>query len=208
MAWEPDYITSDELKTEVRIPLTDTQDDALIARVITSASRSVDLYTKRQYGATATAEARYYSPWFDEDLNRWVAYIDDIMTVAALAVAIDDDDDNTFSASLTSSEYVLLPRNAAQKSRPWTRISILNSAHSQPLRRPESLRITATYGWTSVPVTIKNATMLQASRYFDRRNSPYGVEGKPDNNSDQELLQELDPDVELMLKGYRRMVKP
>lgn len=208
MAWEPDYITSNELKVEVRIPLDDTQDDALIARAITSASRSVDLFTKRQFGATATAEARYYSPWYDEDLRRWVAYIDDIMTIASLAVAIDNSDDNTFTAVLASGEYIMHPRNAAQKTRPWTRISILSSASHQPIRRPECVRITATYGWTSVPVTIKNATMLQASRYFDRRNSPYGVEGKPDDNSDQELLRELDPDVQLMLRGYRRLVKP
>jgi hypothetical protein len=66
------------------------------------------------------------------------------------------------------------------------------------------VQVTATWGWTAVPATIKKATLLQASRFYKRRDAPFGVAGSPDMGSEMRLLAKVDPDVEVMLGDYRR----
>jgi hypothetical protein len=205
MAWEPDYLTLEQCKHALRI--TDDVDNAEISRAITAASRLVDLATNRQFGLVAAAEARYYTPWYDQDLRRWVVEIDDLMTTTDLAVAIDTGDTETYDTTVAAAEYTLRPRNAVLKNRPWTQVSLLASA-SAPMRRPDSVRITARWGWSAVPVTIEEAMQLQMSRLFARRDSPHGVAGSPESGSEVRLLAKLDPDVEVTVKAYRRAVRP
>lgn len=67
-----DYATLDEVKTHVGITSTDTTLDDFIAERITSVSRQIDNYCRRQfYATTATRYYDYQSPWklwLDEDL--------------------------------------------------------------------------------------------------------------------------------------------
>jgi len=204
MAWEPDYVTSTQAKSELRIK--DELDDIQIARAITSASRAIDRYALRQFGQLASVEARYYTPWYDEDLRRWVCEIDDIQDLTAVVVAVDTGDDDTYDATLAASEYVFRPRNAASKLRPYTQVSIKNTA-SQPMQRSDSVKVTGKWGWTSVPTTIEEACLLQISRLIWRRDAPAGVAGSPAQGSEVRLLAKLDPDVEVMVDAYRRLVK-
>lgn len=204
MAWEPDYVTVTEAKTELRI--TDDVDNATIANKITSASRSIDLFCKRQFGVLAAAEARYYTPWYDEDLRRWVCEIHDIQTTTDLVVKIDTGDDDTYETTLSASDYILRPRNAASTLRPWTQLAIKSSA-SQPMRRSDSVYVEGRWGWTTVPTTIKDATLLQVNRLLFRRDAPAGVAGSPSSGSEIRLLAKLDPDVEVMVKAYQRLVR-
>jgi len=55
-----------------------------------------------------------------------------------------------------------------------------------------------------VPTTVKQATLLQASRVFARREAPFGVAGSPDMGSELRLLEKVDPDVAVMLVPYVR----
>lgn len=55
----------------------------------------------------------------------------------------------------------------------------------------------------SAPSPIRQATLLQASRLFVRKNSPYGIAGSPDMGSELRLLAKLDPDVEVLVRPYR-----
>lgn len=205
MAWEPDYVTRVEAKSQLRIP--DELDDAQIDRAITSASRAIDRFTKRQFGQLAAAEARYYSPWYDRDLRRWVCEIDDLMSTTDLAVVLDTGDDDVYDVTLTAAQYVLRPQNAASNLRPWEQLAVAQSA-TAPSRRRDSVRITALWGWSSVPTTIEEATLLQVSRLIWRRDAPAGVAGSPATGSEVRLLAKLDPDVEVMVNTYRRMLKP
>lgn len=204
MTWEPDYVTLAQAKKEIRIP--DDQDDASISSKITAASRAIDRFTLRQFGQLAAAEARYYTPWYDEDLRRWVVEIDDTFGTVDFAVALDLGDDDTYSTALASSDWVLRPRNAASKLRPYTQLAIKSSA-SQPMSRADSVRIIEKWGWTSIPTTIQEATLLQVSRLLWRRDAPAGVSISRDGSSQLRLLAKLDPDVEVMVNGYRRLVK-
>lgn len=200
MAWAPDYVTTTELASFIRIP--DTADDAVLARSISAASRAVDRTCNRQFGQTAAVEERYYTPVWDRKRWRWIAEIDDVMTSTGLLVDFDESKDETFSLSIASSDYVLRPRNAAAKSRPWT--ELLFSGDVTLSCYEDGLRVTARYGWTAVPEAVKEATLLQASRLVMRRDAPFGVAGSSDGQGELRLLNKVDPDVEVVLGDYVR----
>lgn len=198
MAWAPAYITSSEFKTALGI--TTLTEDARIARSIEAASRAVDLGCNRQFGSVA-AEERYYVARLRPDTGRWVAQIDDVMgTVAAMVVENDDGD--------TITDYRLEPRNAAREGMPYTRLSIGVDSSVFPVYPGYELAVTYAWGWTAVPDTIKEATHLQASRFFARRESPYGVAGSPDLGNELRLLAKLDADVAVMVSKYVRPRRP
>lgn len=190
MAWAPDYVTDSELKAYLRI--SDTVDDAQIALAITAASRAVDRHTNRQFGLTAAVEDRTYTARWDSDRCKYVVYVDDFMTEVGLVV---EDD-----AGTAITDYVLKPSNSSDKGEPWTHL-VLNSGANC---REDGLVVTAKWGWTAVPTTVKQATLLQASRFFKRRDAPFGVAGSPELGSELRLLAKVDPDVAVVLGPYLR----
>lgn len=201
MAWAPDYVTATELKTYLR--LSDADDDALVAQVITAASRAVDHHCNRQFGTAGGA--RYYRPLWDRQSSRWTVVIDDLTDDTGMAIAIDTEGDDTFAGAVTL--YTLLPRNAEANGRPWTQLAISHLSDVQPCRPTvEEVRVTVdAWGWTAVPTAVKEATMLQAARFYTRRDAPFGVAGSPDTGSELRLLARLDPDVAVSLRAYVRV---
>ena len=188
MAWAPDYTDLATLKSYLRI--SDTVDDVELALYITAASRSIDVSTNRQFGVVASAEARKYVSVYDRHRSLYVINIDDLMTTTGLVV------DNEAGTTLASSDYTLEPLNAAQESKPWTQITTSDSEGI--------FDITGLWGWAAVPDTVEAATLLQAARFFQRRNAPFGVAGSPETGSEVRLLDKLDPDVKVMINTYKR----
>lgn len=199
MAWAPDYVTSAELKAFLRI--SDTDDDAQVALAIAAASRAVDTHCGRQFGVVAAAEQRFYTGQWDRRLCRWVVVVDDLMSTSNFAAITVDADGDTVG---TVDDYVLEPRNAAAKGRPWTQILVRPDSTYKPTGARDEVAVTALWGWSAVPSAVKQATLLQASRIFARRNSPYGIAGSPDDGSEMRLLARVDPDVAVTLSPYRR----
>lgn len=199
MAWKPDYVTLAEMKVQLGIDPLDTEDDALLAVMITTASRAVDDETNRQFGS-ANGERFYRAEWRDE-LDAYVAVIDDLMSTAGLVVENGDGDAIT--------DYELEPLNAAADGLPWERLVIPREGAVLPTSPRYRLAVTAApWGWTAVPAQAKGATRLQVSRLFARRESPYGVAGSPDLGSEIRLLAKLDPDVAVAVAGLIRTKRP
>lgn len=195
MAWAPDYATVDQLRAYESV--SDTADDAELTFAIAAASRAVDRFTNRQFGLVAAPEDRYYTAHRDRTRRRWIVEIDDLMTVDGLAVSYDTAEDGTYSAFIE--EYALRPVNAAPNGRPWTEILLQSAGDSDA-----GVEVRARFGWTAIPQPIVQATLLQASRIFNRKNAPFGVAGSPDAGSEMRLLARIDPDVEVVLAPYRR----
>lgn len=193
MAWAPDYATLAELKSFVRI--TDTADDAELTVALTSGARAIDTHCNRQFGKTDSAEQRLYTARPDYKRGKWVIDVDDFQTVSGLVVTI---------GGTATTEFTKEPVNAAAKGRPWTRLSIDPAATVKPTGEEYEIAITIVWGWTTVPVAVKEANELQSSRFFSRRNSPYGIAGSPDQGSELRLLSRVDPDVGVALRSYVR----
>lgn len=200
-----DYVTLQELKSFLRI--TDVNDEPELSIAIAAASRAIDQATGRHFGQAETADARYYNAcrpnWNNGFGGRYVLETADISTVTSLTVKTDLDDNATFETTLTiNTDFRLWPWNASSEARPWERI-VLTSGQSFPTQL-RGIEVTAKWGWTAVPPAIKQATLLQASRFFSRRNSPYGIAGSPDLGNELRLLARVDPDVMVVVAPYKR----
>lgn len=203
MAWQPLYATIAELKSKLRIPSGDTQDDSELTGAVTAASRAIDHATNRQFGQVSPVEARVYSARWDRTWCRWVVDTDDISSSTGLLVAVDDNDDQVFDKSIT--DFRLAPVNEDEKGRPWTQIVVNSDSANVPTKAKDSVQVTALWGWAAVPATIKEATLLQAERFYYRREAPFGVAGSPSVGSEIRLLSMVDPDVAVMVRSYRRV---
>lgn len=184
MTWQPDYITLQEFKDYKKIG--DTVDDVDLSLDITAASRAVDDCCNRQFGLVAAEERTYFATYWD---CGWITEIDDLMSTAGLVVELE---------GTATVDYTLLPVNAAQKGKPWTRIKVVNACQG------DELTMTAPWGWTAFPPSVKFATRLQADRFSVRRDSPWGVAGSPQLGNEMRLLSKVDPDVRVALKSYIR----
>lgn len=184
MAWKPDYITVDQLKNYKQIG--DTEDDVSLALAVTSASRAVDICTGRQFGQVDSPEVRTFTAVYDRHRGIYVCPIDDLATVTGTLLDGEELD-----------EANLFPRNAVKKGKVWTELQVESVGDHD---------ITGPWGWPAFPQTVVHATLLQASRFAARRDSPYGVAGAPNvtGAGDLRLLSKVDPDVAVMLKDYTR----
>lgn len=186
--WKPDYVTVALLKDYLRVD--DTDDDALYALYISTASRAVDDWCGRQFGATEDPELRKFVSTWDRARCAYVASIDDLPSTTGLVVEID-------GAALTiDDDFTLEPVNAPAKGKPYERLVT---------SRGGRLDMTAdVWGWSTTPASVQTGVLLQSSRLEARRDSPFGVAGSPSEGSELRLLAALDPDLQTSLRPFRR----
>jgi len=65
------------------------------------------------------------------------------------------------------------------------------------------VQVTGTWGWSSVPTAIKQATIMSATRLYKRYDSPLGVLGFGDLGVVR--ISRIDPDIASLLMPYRRI---
>jgi hypothetical protein len=197
MAITNGYASLQETKSALRI--TDSVDDSLLEMAIESASRLIDGYAGRQFFSSGTA-TRYYTA--DDD---FVCEIDDISS-SNITLVTAMDADAVFDTTWATTDYQLEPLNAVLDGQAWpyTRIRAVGD-YLWPISGGEALvKLTAVFGWPAVPIAIKQATIIQASRIFKRLDSPLGVAGFGDLGV-MRVSSSLDPDVAQLVAPYRRL---
>ena len=197
MALTNAYCTLSDLKTSLAIE--DIADDTALEAAILTASRMVDDYTGRFFyrdGTTAAPVVRYYTAqdWY-------TCNVDDFVSLTQIAT--DDNFDQLYTTIWESNDYMVEPVNNPRRGWPLTRLLAIDS-YIFPYNLPQSVKVTAVWGWPSVPAEISMATKLQASRLFIRRQSPFGIAGTPDLGTVR-LSSRLDPDVEALIRPFRKM---
>ncbi len=193
-SWAPPYAEAADLRRYMSLPAVDTMDQAdqdldtyIYDPAIEAASRIIDVSAGRQFGQVASAEERFYTPWYSPHNAAWYIDIDDLVDDTGLAVEIAGVD--------VTADCILLPRNAGAKLKPWTMLLVPSDGEAS---------VTAVWGWDGFPAAIVNATLLQASRLVKRRDAPFGVAGSPDMGNEIRLLAKIDVDVEVLIRAYRR----
>lgn len=185
MAWKPAYATTADLAGWLGVG-----DDPELALAIEAASRAIDHHCGRQFGRDDTATSRVYQPFLHQ--HHWAVFTDDLM-VTPIGVT----DDNG-----TITDYTLAPTNAVAEGTPWRRIDL----RERPVGMVE---VTATFGWASVPDAIKQACLIQAARWYDRR---YNISGSVIEKRVDDVeykwgggvnAAQLDTDVQALLAPYR-----
>jgi len=190
------YCTLAEIKASLNI--TDSVDDTALESAVTAASRMIDDYTERFFyvnGSVGSPVTRYYTA-----LDPYTINIDDITTVSEIAT--DDNFDRTFGTVWSTTDYMVEPINNPTKSWPYNRVLAIGS-YIFPYQLPQSVRVKGVWGFTAVPAEVNMAALIQSSRLFGRRQSPFGIAGSPDLGTVR-LYSRLDADVEVLLRPYRK----
>ena len=94
------------------------------------------------------------------------------------------------------------PVNNPKKGWPYTRILAIGS-QVFPYFFPQTVKMTGVFGFPQVPYEVELACKIQASRLFVRKQSPFGIAGSVELGTVR-LNSRLDPDVEMLLKTFRR----
>lgn len=194
MATTNGYCTLAELKASLDI--TDTIDDGILERAITSASRTIDRYCARNfYKVTAT---RLYSP-----RDSYVCDIDDLVSLTSLKTT--DDDTQTFDLTWSASDYQLEPLNGVVDGMPtpYTRIRAIGDYTFQTLDGEASVRVQGVFGFDTIPDEVSYATIIQASKLYKRKDSPLGVISG--EYGAMRVGVRLDPQVTELVDAWRRI---
>ena len=195
MAITNGYATLAEVKASLRI--TDDLDDALLETAIESASRMIDGYTARTFSNAGTATRNFAAT---DALN---LIIDDAISVSE--VSSTDEVGDTYVV-WDANDFQLEPLNGRSDGlyMPYTGIRAVGD-YTWPVVDQQALcRITGVWGWASVPIAIKQATVIQSSRLFKRLDSPLGIAGFGDMGAIR-VNRYLDSDVEQLAMPFRIM---
>ncbi|HLA25224.1 MAG TPA: hypothetical protein VJ206_07510 [bacterium] len=170
----PRYLTLEEFKGSKELTNTVFADDDL-TRALNAAEGEIEgLCGRRFWSDTAATNVRYYTPTSPNLL-----LVDDVITLTSLLV--DPGGDGTFEETwVENTDFTLEPFNNPSETpaRPrWLVKTHPLSTHGLlPTRYPRTVKVTAKFGWVTVPYEIEQAVGLLASRLVIRsREAPLGV---------------------------------
>lgn len=188
------YATLDEYKYELyQADLSRPEWDDVITDMLDEASAFIDTHCFRTFVVPTTESIRYYSPnW---NLSE-VADLDDIANTTGLAVAVDSSGTGSYSTITVDSDYFLETDNVTGM------VTAIRSSGTFPLsyNRPRTIKVTARFGWPSVPTPIRRACIIEARRLFNRKENPSGIIGFGEFGGVR--LSNIDPDVKALLAPY------
>lgn len=196
-----EYASLDTIKQSMNVHDDDETRDGLLTRALAAASRSIDRTCGRRFWLDPEPVQRRFNPHgrvVCEDEGE-VLLVDDIGSATGLIV-----ETGSGSNWTAMTNYEPGPDNALLDGRPIT--SLLRPGgiwHLQAIGA--RVRITARFGWPRVPEEVEQATLIQATRLFKRKDSPEGVTGSAEWGVVR--LSRRDPDVyglieNLILPGF------
>jgi|TARA_R110000744_G_scaffold1646_4_gene5874 hypothetical protein len=186
------YATLAEVKAAMRI--IDSVDDDLLELAIDAASRQIDGHCERVF--YSTDGARIYTA-----LDNYLTEIDDLAAITELKTSSDGDG---FDTTWAATDYQLEPLNgqAGGISSPATFIRATGDYLFPRMGQEALVKVTGTFGWSAIPIAIKQATLILAQRQFKRYDSPLGVAGIGDIGIIR--VSRIDPDVASLIAPFRR----
>lgn len=201
MAITNGYATLEQVKAAARI--TDSVDDALIEMAIESSSRLIDSVCERRF-YTAGTETHYYVP-----TNSYVVDIDDVPGTA-ITLETSSAADGVYDVSwVLSRDAQLEPlnRHSSGLAFPVTRIRAVGE-YLFPMDAigTSTVKVTATFGFNAgtatIPMAIRQATIISSLRVYKRLDSPLGVAGFGDLGAVR--VSRVDPDIAAMVAPFRK----
>ncbi len=201
MTVNTNYCTLAEVKSALRI--TDSADDTTLTRLIKSASRRIDQRCNRRFFIDDTTSARQYpvrTPMFVQ--------VDDIATTTGLIVEIDTTGSQNWTV-LDTTQYQLEPLNALAQGFPVNTIRSISTTPfptsspafwPTPYAQQALLRVTAKWGWPTVPDQVVDAAIMLTARQFKRFDSPLGVAGFGEMGVVN--VRRFDPDIDELLAPF------
>ena len=170
------YLTAAELKSRLGIP--DSTDDAEVTLAIQAACRSIDEIAGRYFWQGTDTRTYVPTSIYDQDL-------DDLVTVSSLMV--DRDGDGVYEETWTLDvDYQLqvapghYNTGALGEQWPYTRFNIVGPKFVPivwPWSHLNRVQVTGVFGWPSVPLAVRQATLIAAADLFRLKDAPFGIAG-------------------------------
>lgn len=194
MAITNGYITLNLLKSSLSIE--DNIDDEFLELAIESGSRQIDQACERQF--FQASDTRIYAP-----RDSFVTEIDDLVTLTTLKTS--SDADGVFDIEWDPKDYQLEPLNGIVGGipSPTTQIRVTDQYLFVTDGGEATVEVTGTFGWPEIPVQIQQATLILASRLFERRNSPLGVAGFGDLGAVR--VSKIDADIDNLIGPFKKV---
>jgi hypothetical protein len=179
----------------MRIPSADTVDDSLLETSIEAASRQLDGFCERVF--YTTSGTRVFVP-----NDSYVCETDDIVSITTIKTSSDGEG---FDTTWATTDYQLEPLNgrAGGIVTPYTQIRAVDDFLFPVFGGEATVQIVGNFGWSAVPIAIKQATLMLAQRQFKRYDSPLGVAGVGDLGVMR--ISRIDPDVQALVSPFRRV---
>lgn len=158
----------------------------------------IDDFTGRFFYANGTVGSpviRYYTP-----NDPWTLAVDDYVSISEIAT--DDNFNQTWSTVWAASDFLKEPVNNSLRGWPYTRL-LATGRYVWPYYLPQACKVTGVWGWPAVPAEVNQACIIQSSRIFVRKQSPFGIAGTPELGTVR-LSSRLDPDVQAFLRPINR----
>jgi hypothetical protein len=168
--------------------------DDLIVDSIAAAEQMIDDFTGRTFSLASSTSARTYRPGLAISRDGHRVWVDDIGTASGLVV-----ETGTAAGWTVTTDYEAGPLNALALGRPVEWLT-RPSGSLWPAGAVDRVRVTARWGWPTVPAPITQAARLLAARLYRRKDSPEGVVGSADFGAVR--VSRVDPDVMALLARY------
>ena len=192
------YVTLAQLKSSDVLNFSNTTHDEILETIIEAVSRLIDNKCARRF--FSASETRYYTA--DEgDLM----FVDDISTSSGLTLVTDEDGDRTYETTWATTDYDLTSFNATLDGWPYQMIETTPEGDYSFPGTKKGVKVTASFGWASVPKTVVLACILQSNREYKRFNTALGQAGASSVGTITLTIPALDPDVEKLLCPYVRI---
>ena len=161
------------------ITANDTDDDR-IALNINASSRLIEDSAHRVFELATQVSSRVFVP-----ATPFLCEVDDFQTLSGLIVQTDPYGDGTFSDLWQTADYQLEPLNGLSQGRAWpyTKIRAVRSmvfpmyaGIAVPIYGVQALvQVTALWGWTTIPIQIRKAAIVQTISLLKADDTPFGA---------------------------------
>lgn len=188
-----------------------TRDDEIDDEIL-AAEAQIDDYAGRTFAAytaygtgvsfAADAEARLFRP----DNPHWTWVDDFVYESGDTTIETRTSSTGSWTALTVDTDVQLEPINQRRNNKDWPTERLRVISGSFPMATFPTLRITARWGWPGVPPAIKRAALLQASKLFDRSDSPAGTLGFDGFGAVVRVMSGLDRDAEKLVAPYRKLL--
>lgn len=189
-----EYGTLAALKARLGIEEDDTSRDPLLMAALAASSRGIDKACGRRFWLDVDPVTRTFTPRGrivrEDDGDLFL--VDDIGDTAGLVVEV-----GSGTSFTVITNYETHPDNALADGRPITALRrVLGTWGSSTSR----LRVTTRWGFPVEPDDITEASLIQASRLYKRKDSPEGIIGSAEWGVRN--LSRRDPDVWALIEPY------
>ena len=142
------------------------------------------------------AEPKYLTARYRYEID-----LPDVVSISEIAV---DAGTRTYDTVWEATDFDLTPFDP-RAGYPYTGVQVAPTGTVLFGFSPRGVRVTAIWGWPAVPAPIVEATALQATRLYKRKDAPFGVIGSTELGQLM-TISKIDPDVKSMIAPYRVMV--